>query len=73
MRQVTQSSTHEQWYTDAARAVDGDLGVVYPNMAHTSIGDITPWWQVDLGQPAVVLELDILNRDECCKSPPSPL
>lgn len=64
---ATQSTTDNS--APAARAVDGNTDGILANGSVTqtaSIGDPTPWWQVDLGERIDVSEVVIHNRTDCC-------
>ena len=67
-RIATQSSTSHNGV--ASRAVDGDTNGTYrdQSVTHTSNSN-QPWWQVDLGQNALVDSVELFNRtDSCCTS-----
>ena len=52
----------------ASRAVDGDTNGTYrdQSVTHTSNSN-QPWWQVDLGENALVDSVELFNRtDSCC-------
>jgi len=44
----------------AQYAIDGIIGV--PPWADTNTGDLTPWWQVDLGSTFVLTEIDVWSE-----------
>ncbi|XP_041360434.1 pentraxin fusion protein-like [Gigantopelta aegis] len=52
----------------AALAVDGDYNSLFSggSCTHTASARIHPWWVVDLRQTAVVKEVVIYNRQDCC-------
>lgn len=58
---ATSQSSSGYGYT-GAQAVDGDLST----FSHTGDGDLTPWWEVDLGVSASVSEVMLYNRVGCC-------
>ena len=45
-----------------AQAVDGELST----FSHTNLGDLEPWWEVDLEEPWWIEGVDIYNRLDCC-------
>ncbi|XP_041361963.1 fucolectin-1-like [Gigantopelta aegis] len=63
---ASQSSTAGHY--GAALAVDGDYNSSFSggSCTHTASADIHPWWVVDLRQTAVVKEVVIYNRQDCC-------
>jgi hypothetical protein len=63
---ATQSSTYAPT-TTADKAIDGDSdGVLgHVSVTHTGISQ-DPWWQVDLGAPHAISDIEIFNRTDCC-------
>jgi hypothetical protein len=59
--QTTTQSSDGYGYT-GAQGTDGELST----FTHTADSDLTPWWQVDLGQEFVVVDVDLYNRVGCC-------
>ena len=48
-------------------AVDGIKNTHYSQCTHTADDTTTnPWWRVDLGQVEPVIQVNILNRGDCC-------
>ncbi|HJN75851.1 MAG TPA: CotH kinase family protein [Myxococcota bacterium] len=45
-----------------AQAVDGELST----FSHTNLGDLDPWWQVDLDDEAWIDEIVLYSRLDCC-------
>ena len=60
--QTTTQSTDGYGRT-GAQAVDGELST----FSHTNLGDLEPWWQVDLGSALWVEEVQLFNRLDCCR------
>ena len=46
-----------------AQAVDGELAT----FSHTNLGDLDPWWEVDLGGAMWVESVTLYNRLDCCR------
>ncbi|KAG7390019.1 hypothetical protein PHYPSEUDO_008981 [Phytophthora pseudosyringae] len=44
-------------------AVDGEMGGALATCIHTHVEDM-PWWEVDLGQPAVIEKIRLWNRTD---------
>ncbi len=44
------------------QAVDGDT----TTFSHTADADLTPWWQVDLGELTTLSQVVVYNRLSCC-------
>ncbi len=65
---ATQSSTEGS--AGADRAVDGNTDGVFANnsvASTTEADETTPWWQVEVGNNAIVNEVVLYNRtDACC-------
>lgn len=63
-RPATQIST--DYGGDAARAVDGNTDGEYfhNSVTHTAVDAKEAWWQVDLGTPAAIGDIEIYNRTE---------
>jgi hypothetical protein len=51
----------------ASNAVDGNTNGSFPagSVTHT-VGQLNPWWQVDLGSTVAITSLSIWNRTDCC-------
>ncbi|XP_071118450.1 pentraxin fusion protein-like [Haliotis cracherodii] len=49
-------------------AVDGDLRArwSFGSCFHVKIGDLSPWWQVDLRDTYIVVEVRVTSRQDCC-------
>jgi YD repeat-containing protein len=67
-RPATQSSTYS-WSPSptASKAVDGntDGNFADGSVSHTN-NDANAWWQVDLGAPVAIRNVNIYNRTDCC-------
>jgi len=51
----------------ASRAVDGNTnGNWYSNSVTHTAGELSPWWQVDLGALQPVGDVVLYNRTDCC-------
>ena len=64
---ATQSSTDYEGVPE--RAIDGNTNGDYndDSVTHTAFED-QPWWQVDLGAPYAIDEIQVWGRtDDCCK------
>jgi hypothetical protein len=63
--EATQSST--AFGSPAANAVDGitDGNYARGSLSHTDL-DAQAWWQVDLGKPAPIGQINLYNRTDCC-------
>lgn len=46
-----------------AQAVDGDAAT----FSHTGDGDMEPWWELRLPEPAAITGVSIINRAGCCE------
>ncbi|KAL8575656.1 hypothetical protein ACOMHN_028677 [Nucella lapillus] len=53
----------------SSRGANRDTGGTYlstANCIHTKLnGDLNPWWEVDLGQPYPVYNIDLWARTKC--------
>ncbi|XP_048255251.1 pentraxin fusion protein-like [Haliotis rufescens] len=49
-------------------AVDGDLTAAWSSGScfHVAYGDFSPWWQVDLLDNYVIVEVRVTGREDCC-------
>lgn len=65
-KETLQSSTYGG-YAFASRAVDGNPNGNWGggSVTHTN-NDANAWWQVDLGVQAVLSEIRLTNRTDCC-------
>ena len=66
---ATQSST--DYEGDASRAIDDNTSGVWSegSVTHTDAGQPPHWWQVDLGAPYAIEEIQIYGRtDSCCQA-----
>ena len=63
---ATQSSTDHGGV--ASRAIDGNTSGVWSqgSVTHTDADQPPHWWQVDLGDPYEIEEIQIYNRTDCC-------
>ncbi len=61
------SQSSEEYGGEASRAVDGKSEQAFgeDTVTHTK-SENYPWWQLDLGQPAMVGKIKIWNRSDCC-------
>jgi hypothetical protein len=52
----------------AERANDGNTSGLYGDntVSHTDVGDVAPWWQVDLGDEYPLTRIVLWNRTDCC-------
>ena len=66
---ATQSSTYAPGFTDASKALDGNIDGVYADgsLTHTGL-DSNAWWEVDLGASATISSIVVWNRTDCCGS-----
>ncbi|MBP2478911.1 alpha-L-fucosidase [Crossiella equi] len=65
---ATQVST--AWGGVPERAVDGNTAGDYlrdSSASHTAEPAREAWWQVDLGRPVAVDEIEVWNRTDCCQ------
>lgn len=58
----TTQSSDGYGYT-GVQAVDGEPST----FSHTGNADLDPWWQVDLGEDALVSSVTLINRADCCR------
>ena len=63
----TASQSSEEYGGEAGRAIDGNKEQAFSedSVTHTKVENY-PWWQLDLGQPAMVGKIKIWNRSDCC-------
>ncbi|XP_067678700.1 uncharacterized protein [Haliotis asinina] len=49
-------------------AVDGDMSANWSSKScfHVAVNDFTPWWQVDLLDTYVIVEVRVTSRQDCC-------
>ena len=61
------SQSSEEYGGEAGRAIDGNKEQAFGenSVTHTKVENY-PWWQLDLGQPAMVGKIKIWNRSDCC-------
>lgn len=61
------SQSSAEYGGDADRAVDGNNEQAFGenSVTHTQVENY-PWWQLDLGKPAMVGKIKIWNRSDCC-------
>jgi hypothetical protein len=54
---------------DASRANDGNTDGNFGagSVTHTDVGDLAPWWQVDLGAEYSISRVVLWNRTDCCQ------
>jgi len=65
---ATQSSTYDGVSGPAYVAVDGNTDGVYFDGSVTSTNDdVNAWWEVDLGSPGDIQQINIWNRTDCCQ------
>lgn len=57
----TDQSTDGYGFT-GVQAVDG----VLQTFSHTALGDLTPWWEVDLVENYLIESITLWNRLDCC-------
>lgn len=50
-------------------AVDGDLTATWSSEScfHVAYDDFSPWWQVDLLDNYVIVEVRVTGREDCCR------
>ncbi|MBN1817581.1 MAG: chitobiase/beta-hexosaminidase C-terminal domain-containing protein, partial [Sedimentisphaerales bacterium] len=48
----------------AGFATDG----IFSNFTHTAMGDLTPWWEIDLLESYFINRVVLHNRDSCCQN-----
>ncbi|XP_067679715.1 uncharacterized protein [Haliotis asinina] len=64
------ASASSIWRRDVlpSAAVDGDIRAYWKSKScfATAEGDMSPWWQVDLQNTYVVVEVRVTSRDDCC-------
>lgn len=68
LEEATASQSSTQAGGVAPRAIDGNYNGAYPggSVTHTNNGEANGWWQVDLGAPRSISEIELYNRTDCC-------
>ncbi|XP_048255253.1 fucolectin-like [Haliotis rufescens] len=64
----TNASTLFDTKHQPSAAVDGDLRARWSSGScfHGKNGDLSPWWQVDLLDTYIVVEVRVTSRQDCC-------
>ncbi|XP_071118449.1 fucolectin-like [Haliotis cracherodii] len=62
------ASSSSRYTPQPSVAVDGDVQAKWSSGScfHVAYGDFSPWWQVDLLDTYIVVEVRVTSRQDCC-------